>query len=110
MSFNQKRRLKRPEEPFTEQQGKGTVVRSRSGRTRGKVFLVTDVFTKNEKLYAYIADGEQRKVSSPKLKSAAHLETVAVCTDLVKAKMSEGILKDEDVKKLIEETVKFWRD
>lgn len=110
MSFNHKRRLKHPEIPFTEQQGKGTVVRSRTGRNRGKVFLVTGFFKKDDKLYAYIVDGEKRTIQSPKLKSASHLETVAVCSDLVKEKIADKTLKNEDVKKLIVETVNFWRD
>ena len=93
MSFNRKRRLKRPEITFTEQCGKGTVVRSMTGRSRGRLFVVTDVFIdKYGKLYAYVCDGERRTVSNPKLKAAAHLEVITVNTFTA--------LTDEDAKGL----------
>ena len=91
MSFNQKRRLSNPN-PFTAGYGINTQVRVLTGRTRGKVFVVTDVFTdKSGKLYAYIADGRKYTVASPKLKSASHLETVKM--DAVSVKSDEEIRK-----------------
>ena len=81
MSFNQKRRLKNPN-PFKSEHGVNTQVRVLTGRTRGKVFTVTGIFTdKNGKLFAYIADGEKYTGINPKKKSASHLETVRNGTD-----------------------------
>ena len=94
MSFNQKRRLKRPELPLTQEFGIGTVVRSRTGRSRGRIFAVTGMFTdKYGKLFAYVCDGDKRTVEKPKLKAASHLEVVA--------ENSFDKLTNEDVKQLI---------
>lgn len=51
----------------------GDVVKSISGRDKGKYFLVIEV-TKN---YAMITDGRLRKVKTPKKKNIKHLEVVS---------------------------------
>ena len=76
MSFNRKRQLKNPT-PFTSKYGIGSVVRVLTGRTRGKTFVVTDVFNdKYGKSMALIADGVKYTVNNPKRKAASHLEFV----------------------------------
>ena len=92
MSFNRKRQLKNPN-PFKEQ-GTGSVVRSLTGRSRGKTYVVTESFTdKYGKLFARIADGEKYTVAKPKTKSAKHLEVLG----------REVVLTDEEIKKLLSE-------
>ena len=48
---------------------KGSLVYSRAGRDKGGLFLVLSA----EENYAYIADGNTRKVSAPKRKNIRHL-------------------------------------
>lgn len=75
MSFDRKRKLKRPATAFC---GKGQPVRSRTGRTRGKVYYVVDVFTdKYGKRFALVCDGERYTTALPKRKSVGHLEPLA---------------------------------
>ena len=77
MSFDRKRKLKICKNTFCESHGVGSIVRSRSGRTRGRVFAVvaTDADPKGN-LYAFVSDGCTRPLTHPKRKSAAHLETL----------------------------------
>lgn len=76
MSFNQKRRLKNPN-PFVSAHAAGSLVRSTTGRSRGREFTVTAVFTdKHGRLFAAVADGKKYTALEPKIKSAAHLETL----------------------------------
>lgn len=94
MSFNRKRRLKNPN-PFKEEHGAGTVVRSLAGRSRGKTYVVTACFTdKYGRLFATVADGKKYTVSEPKPKSAKHLEVLRC----------EGCVgTDEEIVKLLSE-------
>ena len=76
MSFNRKRKLK-IRNSFCEDHGIGSLVRSCSGRTRGRVFAIVATETdKKGTLYAFVCDGCTRLLSNPKRKSAAHLETL----------------------------------
>ncbi len=94
MSFNRKRRLKNPN-PFKEEHGTGAVVRSLSGRSKGKTYVVTDSFTdRYGRLFANIADGKKYTVAEPKPKSAKHLEVLG-CEGVV--------LKDEEIRRLLSE-------
>lgn len=76
MSFDRKRKLK-IRNSFCKSHGTGSLVCSRSGRTRGRVFAViaTETDAKGS-LYALVSDGKTRPLSHPKRKSAAHLETL----------------------------------
>lgn len=76
MSFDRKRKRK-IRNSFCESHGIGSLVRSRSGRTRGRVFAVVATETDAKgSLYALVSDGKTRPLSHPKRKSAAHLETL----------------------------------
>lgn len=78
MSFDRKRKLKTPAVPFCEAHGAGWVVRSRTGRTRGKVFVTVGCETDAKgKLFVYVSDGVRFTAQTPKRKSAAHVEVVA---------------------------------
>ena len=48
---------------------KGSIVRAKSGRDKGKFFLVLSV----EGHFAFIADGKTRKLEKPKKKNLLHL-------------------------------------
>ena len=76
MSFDRKRKRKL-RNSFCDSHGIGSLVRSRSGRTRGSVFAVVATETDAKGcLYALVSDGRTRPLSHPKRKSAAHLETL----------------------------------
>ena len=76
MSFERTRKLKRAQSQFCHEHGIGTVVRSRTGRTRGKLFAVVGFVMKGTKEFVLVCDGSNRPLSRPKLKSADHLEKV----------------------------------
>ncbi len=74
MSFEKKRRLKRPAHPVTPQTAVGTVVVSRAGRDRGRAYVIGSVETDaGGKCFAYLFDGTRVKAKKPKKKSAAHV-------------------------------------
>ena len=96
MNFDRKRKLKICNS-FCESHGTGSLVRSRSGRTRGRVFAVVATETDAKgSLYALVCDGKTRFLSAPKRKSAAHLETLLpACGRTIFA-------TDEEVRRAIE--------
>ncbi|MBQ4257052.1 MAG: KOW domain-containing RNA-binding protein [Oscillospiraceae bacterium] len=47
----------------------GTVVKSLAGRDRGRFLMIV----RNEGAFVWLADGRERKLSSPKKKNAAHI-------------------------------------
>ena len=53
---------------------KGSIVRAKSGRDKGKFFLVLSV----EGHFAFIADGKTRKLENRKTKNLLHLAATAV--------------------------------
>lgn len=66
---------------FTELTDKkvfGTLVRSKSGRDRKRVFLVIGLDTEYPNAPIIIADGRLRKIENKKHKNPSHLEYVGV--------------------------------
>ena len=53
---------------------KGSIVRAKSGRDKGKFFLVLSI----EGHVAFIADGKTRKLEKPKKKNLLHLAATTV--------------------------------
>lgn len=49
---------------------KGSLVYSKAGRDKGKLFLV--LATEND--FAYLADGDTRRISNPKKKKQKHIQ------------------------------------
>ncbi len=96
MSFERTRKLKRAQSLFCHEHGIGTVVRSRTGRTRGKLFAVVGFVIKGTKEFVLVRDGSNRPLSRPKLKSADHLETV--CGGNSKT----DVTSDKELRELIE--------
>lgn len=48
----------------------GQIVKSKSGRDKGRIFLITKIIDEN---YVAICDGDLRKLESPKKKKVKHL-------------------------------------
>jgi len=92
MSFNRKRRLKNPT-PVSVDCTQGSLVKVLTGRTRGKLMVLTGTFTdKSGKCFAYVADGGKYTVSEPKIKAASHLELLDCKT---------CALTDEEIRKSV---------
>lgn len=62
----------------------GQVVRSTSGKEKGRLFFVVKVVDSN---YVLIADGKKRKLGKPKLKKVKHLEICNVINKEIKNKI-----------------------
>lgn len=71
---------------------KGMVVKAIAGRDEGKFFIIKDV----EGKYAYITDGNSRKLNNPKKKSLKHLRLTNTVID-----MDE--MTDKKLKKVLNE-------
>lgn len=56
----------------------GDLVISKSGRDKGRTFLVVSV---TDEAYVYIADGSLRKLEKPKKKKIKHLEISAQASE-----------------------------
>ena len=64
---------------------KGSIVRAKSGRDKGKFFLVLSV----EGHFAFIADGKTRKLEKPKKKNLLHLAASAETNPQIKRILSD---------------------
>ncbi len=78
----------------------GTVVLSRAGRDAGRYFVVVGLV---DTQYVLIADGELRKLGSPKKKKLKHLDTKPTKLPVVREKQDKGIaLLDAELRKGLE--------
>ena len=81
----------------------GDFVISKSGRDKGRIFMVVNII---DEAYVYIADGSLRKLENPKKKKIKHLEFSGHASERIALKLSEGdkitnaelrkMLKDRD--------------
>lgn len=67
----------------------GTVVRSKSGRDRKRVFLVVGIDPENITSPVIIANGTLRKIEDKKHKNPAHLEYVGTIVESVRNELME---------------------
>lgn len=65
----------------------GRVCLSRSGRDKGRYFMVTEVLNQD---YVMIADGVMRKLAKPKRKKIRHLRMKPIVLDVIGGKLQEG--------------------
>lgn len=70
--------------------GIGEIVKSKSGRDRGKFFVV---LSKINEEYVLIVDGSLRKIDKPKKKKIKHLTRV----NAVSEEIREAILNNENI-------------
>ncbi len=63
----------------------GQYVRSKAGRDRDRVFIVTQVV---DEKYVLIADGDLRRIEKPKKKKIRHLAVLAQVSETLKEKLS----------------------
>ncbi len=73
----------------------GTVVRSKCGRDRKRIFLVIDIDTDNPAAPIVVANGRLRKIADRKHKNPAHLEYVAALDKSDMEKLKTGLSDGE---------------
>jgi large subunit ribosomal protein L14e len=66
----------------------GQVVYSKAGRDVGKIFIITGLI---DTKYAYISDGDLRRVENPKKKKIKHLVITKDIIDSIAQKISTDI-------------------
>ena len=65
----------------------GQIVHSKAGRDKGQYFIVVGIVDDN---YVYIADGNLRKIASPKKKKIMHLVFHDKIAHTIQAKLKEN--------------------
>lgn len=73
----------------------GQVVFSKCGRDKGRSFIVVSI----EEEYAYLADGDLRKLETPKRKKNKHIQGTNDVIDWVKQKIIEENVSNADIRK-----------
>ncbi|SHF08789.1 hypothetical protein SAMN02746089_01283 [Caldanaerobius fijiensis DSM 17918] len=77
----------------------GQIVKSKMGRDSGRYFIVLAV----DGGYAFIADGELRKVDKPKKKNIKHLLKTNECDEFIRDKILSGKkISNADLRKALE--------
>lgn len=78
----------------------GLVVRSKAGRDKGDLFIILRM----ENEYAYIANGELRKVDRPKKKKLRHLQLTGFVSEFIANKLAlSGKVTNQEVRKALAE-------
>lgn len=78
----------------------GSIVRSIAGRDKGDLFIVLA----REGDYAYLVNGEFRKVDRPKKKKLKHLQGSTAVSDFIKNKLETvGKVTNSEVRKALSE-------
>ena len=79
----------------------GQVVYSKAGRDVGKIFIITGLIDAN---YAYISDGDLRRVENPKKKKIKHLVITKDIIDAIAQKISTDIrITNAEIRKALVE-------
>ena len=78
----------------------GSIVRSIAGRDKGDLFIVIS----REGDYAYLANGELRKVDRPKKKKLKHLQRSNTVSEFIQNKLqTTGKVTNSEVRKALSE-------
>ncbi len=79
---------------------KGQVVKSKAGRDKSRVFVIVDIIDDS---FVLIADGDLRKLSSPKKKKIKHLVVYnTILEEFANMLKSNEKINDATVRKLLE--------
>lgn len=78
----------------------GKVVHSKSGRDKGKYFIVIGIIDAE---YVYISDGDLRKIEKPKKKKIKHLGFTNLMADEIReAILSDGRISNSKIRKFLQ--------
>lgn len=79
----------------------GDIVYSKAGRDKDKIFIILEVL---DDKFAFLADGDLRKVQKPKKKKIMHLKKTNMTAQLIKEKIAEGArVTNSDLRKVLAE-------
>lgn len=79
----------------------GSIVRSKDGRDRKRVFLVVGIDENDPISPVMIADGKLRRIMNPKRKNPIHLLPVGEVSDIDKSALKVGI-SDKEIAQIVE--------
>jgi len=79
----------------------GSVVQSKCGRDRKRVFLVVGIDENDPISPVFVADGKLRRADHPKRKNPIHLLPVGEISDVEKNALKQGI-SDEEIAQIVE--------
>ena len=80
----------------------GRVVRSKAGRDEGRLFIVLSL---DGEEFAYIADGDLRKVEKPKRKRVKHLYVTEELISSLQSKLLTGAaVENHEIRKSLEQS------
>jgi len=65
----------------------GSIVYSKAGRDKGKCYIIVRF---DEKGFAYVANGEEKSVASPKRKNVKHLDSGGEVNKVIGDKFLQG--------------------
>lgn len=78
----------------------GRVVRSKSGRDKGELLIILS----NDEEYAYVANGDLRKVDRPKKKKLKHLQLTCFVSEQIASRLeADGVVENHQVRKALAE-------
>lgn len=78
----------------------GKVVHSKSGRDKGKYFIIISIIDAE---YVYISDGDLRKFEKPKKKKIKHLGFTNLMADEIReAILSDGRISNSKIRKFLQ--------
>ena len=78
----------------------GKVVHSKSGRDKGKYFIIIGIIDAE---YVYISDGDLRKIEKPKKKKLKHLGFTNLMADEIReAILSDGRISNSKIRKFLQ--------
>jgi len=80
----------------------GQVVKSKSGRDKGRYFLVSKVLP--DKKMVFLVDGEKRLIESPKKKNICHIQVTKILAKELAEKIQEGTKScNQEIKRYLKE-------
>ena len=77
----------------------GSAVYSRAGRDKGGLFIVISC----KDGYAYMSDGDKRKLHNPKKKKIKHLNRTNFVSEEIAAAIETGMVEDYMIRKALAE-------
>lgn len=72
----------------------GKIVYSKSGRDKGKMFIIISIVDEN---FVMLADGDLRKIENPKLKNIKHVQITNMIAEDILTSITRGVIPDNHI-------------